>query len=101
MIQLFGSILEDDEYGFLFAPEDDESRAFWISDNVGHWEPDRDGSRQGVAHFPYWIARKRRVLGPELEDENPAWAAIANYYPYFRAKKIRIKNSKNSGGKRA
>lgn len=90
-IELFGTLLEDSPYGFLFAPEDQIDRAFWISDNVGSWEPDRDVEGQGVASMPRWIASKRKCIGRELEDEDQAWLDIARLpRKYFAARKITV-----------
>lgn len=91
-VQLFGTILENDDYGGLFAPEDQVERAFWVSWNVGKWEKDGDVPGQGVMSMPYWIARKRLCLGPELEDDDPAWLIHIARLPrkYFAARWIKV-----------
>lgn len=88
-IQLFGTLLENDDYGGLFAPEDVAEKAFWLSWNIASWDSDPDIPGQGVMSFPFWIARKRGCIGPELEDDHPAWLDIARLpRKYFAARKI-------------
>lgn len=88
-IELFGTCLDGDDYGFLFAPEDDVARAFWLSTNIASWVPDGDLPGQGVAAMPRWIARKRRIICEPPDDDDPAWHTIAKIEPrYFAARKI-------------
>ena len=90
-IELFGTCIEGDDYGFLFAPEDDEARAFWLSSNVASWTPDGDIPGQGVASMPRWIARKRKCIDEPPDDEDPAWLDIARLpRKYFAARWIKV-----------
>lgn len=100
-VTLIGTLLDETPYRWEFAPEDDEDKAFWLSKRYAEWEDDEDDydedeprnneyPREGAMTFPRWIAIKRKCIGRELEDEDPAWLDIARLpRKYFAARWIK------------
>lgn len=81
-VELFGTVLRETPRAYHFAPEDDETRAFWAAKSIAAWD--------GVAmHLPFWLARKRRLISPLPDDDHPAWLIILKPTPTFLATSIK------------